>query len=261
MHRIGRVAAVVLFGLAASVAGATTAQAAAFPVNPGPIVDGRKIIGSGQNLPPIEGTTYDAGPYPAPQIEAYYTGKAIEQDRTDVTKAAWQWVKSWTTQHCGTTSDEVRKCKAAVVFDVDETLLNAYSYYLNADPQFTWSVDSWDAYVADCGYAGIAQTRDLYNKVKKLGLRIIIISGAARDTKGDMVPCLKANGISGWNRYILKGQDASSETAAEWKAQQRARVQKDGYEIVASIGDQVSDMSNGHLMRGFLLPNTMYYLA
>lgn len=261
MHRIGRVAAAVICILGTVVAGATTAQAAAFPVNPGPIVDGRKIIGTGQNLPPIEGTTYDAGPFPGPQIKAYYTGKAIDQDRADVTKAAWQWVKSWTTQNCGTTSSDVRKCKAAVVFDVDETLLDAYSYYASTDPKFTWNLDSWDAYVANCGYAGVPQTRDLYNKVKKLGLRIVIISGAARDTKSDMVPCLEANGISGWNRYILKGQDASTETAAVWKAQQRARVQDDGYKIIASIGDQVSDMSNGHLMRGFLLPNTMYYLA
>jgi len=30
--------------------------------------------------------------------------------------------------------------------------------------------------------------------------------------------------------------------------------------IAASVGDQVSDMSFGHLMHGFLLPNTMYYL-
>ena len=29
---------------------------------------------------------------------------------------------------------------------------------------------------------------------------------------------------------------------------------------IYSVGDQVSDMSFGHLRRGFLLPNTMYYL-
>jgi hypothetical protein len=29
---------------------------------------------------------------------------------------------------------------------------------------------------------------------------------------------------------------------------------------VASIGDQVSDMSKGHLKAGFLLPNLMYFI-
>ena len=260
MHRLARITVAAVFAAATSVAVAASAQAAAFPVNPGPIVDGRKIVGTAQNLPPNEGTTYDAGPYPAPQIEAYYQSKALQQDRSDVTAAAWRWVKDWTITHCGTTYSEVRKCRVAIVFDVDETLLDAYSYYVNADPQFSWSSGTWDAYVAGCGYAGISQTRDLFNKAKKLGLRTFLISGAARDTKSDMVPCLKEHGISGWNRYIMKA-DNSTATAAVWKAQQRARVQSDGYKIVASIGDQVSDMSNGHLMRGFLLPNTMYYLA
>ena len=38
-------------------------------------------------------------------------------------------------------------------------------------------------------------------------------------------------------------------------------LEKKGYAIIASIGDQVSDMSWGHLERGFLLPNVMAHLA
>jgi acid phosphatase len=37
-------------------------------------------------------------------------------------------------------------------------------------------------------------------------------------------------------------------------------LERRGFTIVASVGDQVSDMSYGHLRRGFLMPNTMYYI-
>jgi hypothetical protein len=37
-------------------------------------------------------------------------------------------------------------------------------------------------------------------------------------------------------------------------------MQREGHRIVASIGDQVSDMSMGHLKSGFLLPNLMYFI-
>lgn len=49
-------------------------------------------------------------------------------------------------------------------------------------------------------------------------------------------------------------------SAGEYNASARKALQRDGYTIVASVGDQVSDMSYGHLKRGFLMPNTMYYL-
>ena len=44
-------------GLALALIAPAAAQAAAFPVNPGPAVAGRTIIGSGQNLPPISNST------------------------------------------------------------------------------------------------------------------------------------------------------------------------------------------------------------
>jgi len=107
------------------IAGAPMAQGAAFPVDPGPRVDGRPITGSGQNHPPLADETYNVGAYMAPQVEANYTGKAIQQDRADVALAAWRWVRDWVRANCGSTPEAVRACRARVVFDVDETLLNS----------------------------------------------------------------------------------------------------------------------------------------
>lgn len=262
MRQITRwaVGAAVSAGLALTFVAPATAQAVAFPVNPGPVVAGRTIIGSGQNLPPIAASTYNVGSYMAPQVEAYYTGAAIQDDRADVALAAWRFVRDWTNERCGTTPATVRACRAMVVFDVDETLLNSYSYSIAQDPQFTFNPTTWTAYVDTCGYAPIPQTRDLFNRIKGLGVRIALVSSGSRDTKAAMVECLNSKGIEGWDRYIMRGDKASDLSAGEYKALAREGLKQDGFTIVASIGDQVSDMSYGHLKRGFLMPNTMYYL-
>jgi len=261
VHSITRSTLAITIALLALMGGATAAQAAAFPVNPGPIVKGRPIIGTGQNLPPIAGVTYNIGPYPAEQIEAYYTSEAFPADHAAVADAAWEWVSTWVAEKCGDTRAEVVACRVAVVFDVDETLLNAYSYYADADPQFSYDSATWTEYVDACGYAPIPQTRELFDKFKSLGVHVVLISAGKRDTKPAMVECLNANGVSGWDRYIMRGDRAPQLATGEYKAMARKSVQRQGYRILASIGDQVSDMSHGHLRHGFLLPNTIYYLG
>ena len=247
-------------GLALALVAPAAAQAAAFPVNPGPVVAGRTIIGSGQNLPPITESTYNVGPYMAPQVESYYTGKAIQEDRADVALAAWRFVRDWTRERCGSTPADVRACKAMVVFDVDETLLNSYSYSVAQDPQFTFNPTTWTAYVDACDYSGIPQTRELFDRLKGLGVTIALVSAGSSDTRAAMVSCLNAKGITGWDRYIMRGDKGADLSDGEYKALAREGLKRDGFTIVASIGDQVSDMSYGHLKRGFLLPNTMYYI-
>lgn len=261
MHSITRSTLAITIALLALVGGATAAQAAAFPVNPGPVVQGRPIIGTGQNLPPIEGATYNIGPYPAQQIEAYYTSPAVDRDRKEVADAAWDWVSAWVTDKCGATRAEVIACRVAVVFDVDETLLDAYSYYADAEPKFSFDDTTWKEYVESCGYASIPETRELLDKFKDLGLYVALISAGKRDTKEAMVACLNSHGVSGWDRYIMRGNRAPNLNTGVYKEMARKSVQRDGYRILASIGDQVSDMSFGHLRRGYLLPNTIYYLG
>ena len=260
MRRFISYATAAAFTAASLAIGASAAQAAAVPVDPGPVAEGRPIIGSGQNLPPLVGSTYNIGSYPAAEVEGYYTSKAIKRDRQDVATAAWRWIRDWTSANCGSTKAEIRACKATVVFDVDETLLNSYTYSIAQNPQFTYNNTTWNAYVAACGYQGIPQTRKLYNKVISLGLHVSLISAASRTNKTPMTACLHTHGIAAWDHYFMRGEQGASLTDGQWKAQQRKHLQEKGLVIVASIGDQVSDMSYGHLLHGFLLPNTMYFI-
>jgi len=46
--------------------------------------------------------------------------------------------------------------------------------------------------------------------------------------------------------------------AADYKAAERAKIEAQGYTIIANVGDQPSDLAGGHALRGFLLPNPFY---
>ena len=47
-------------------------------------------------------------------------------------------------------------------------------------------------------------------------------------------------------------------SAADFKAPQRAKIEADGFTIIANMGDQPSDLAGGHAERTFLLPNPFY---
>ncbi len=223
---------------------------------------GRPIVGTGQNLPPIVDQTYNMGPTAAPQIEAYYTGSAIDKDRRGVAKAAQRWINRWIGANCeGTSRKALRQCRAMVVFDIDETLLNAFSYYVTQTPAFTYDPKTWADYQTSCGYSAIQPTIDLYQALRKRGVRLALVSAGSEAQRAVMTKCLQSKGVSGWSAYRLRGPDAAKISIGDWKASQRKELERAGNRIIASIGDQVSDMSHGHLMRGFLLPNTMYQLS
>ena len=242
------------------VGAAPAAHGATFPVNPGPIAEGRPIVGTGQNLPPIAEQTYNVGGYLAPQVKAYYESRSVVRDRLGVTRATWRWVRNWTRDHCGVTPREVRACRATVVFDIDETLLNSYSYAIAQKPQFTFDPATWNQYVADCGYSVITQVRALYNRLMRHGVPISLVSAGPESNKAAVSRCLRARGITGWDSLIMLTKDEAGLSVGEFKADARKRLQQDDLRIVASVGDQVSDMAYGHLKRGLLLPNVMYYL-
>lgn len=47
-------------------------------------------------------------------------------------------------------------------------------------------------------------------------------------------------------------------TAGQFKFESRARLQEEGFEIVATIGDQESDFFGGHCGFATKLPNLLY---
>jgi acid phosphatase len=47
-------------------------------------------------------------------------------------------------------------------------------------------------------------------------------------------------------------------SAADFKAPQRAKIEAEGFTIIANMGDQPSDLAGAHAEKTFLLPNPFY---
>ncbi len=106
----------------------------------------------------------------------------------------------------------------------------------------------------------IAPTRDLFNTAKKLGATVFIITGGKDAQRPAIVACLRARGITGWQKMVTRSPAQESLTALVYKSNARAEIEKQGWRIGFAIGDQISDLTGGHTAQGFLLPNPMYFI-
>ena len=251
------ISAVAVLGMAAPAV-----QAAVTPVNPGPAAAGKPISWSNMNLPPLDAVhPYDAGEGFAPQIEAYYGSGQVRADQAAVAASALRWTRGWLKSACGGLGPSiVRTCKAMAIFDIDETLLDNYTYYSTTSPVFSFIPATWGPYQASCKATANAAVTALYSRLRALGVRVAVVTGRNATSRDVTTACLKANGATGWTALVMQEPADAKLTAAQYKAQARAALEKQGWRIGPSIGDQVSDMSNGHLAHGFLLPNPMYYI-
>ena len=235
---------------------ASPASAQVVPVDPGTSAADKPIWGTSQNLPPLAAKApYFVGPGFAAEVKRYYdSGHALSQQR-EIATAAYDWIDTWVDENCG---GDPQSCMATVVFDVDETLLSNYGFYKGTN--FTFNQDGWNAFNQACKSPAIAPVRRLYNRLRDSGFRVVIMTGRAEATRPWTQKCLEQHGITDWDKLILRGPSEVDLSADDYKSGERAALERAGYRIVASIGDQVSDMSSGSLMAGFLLPNAMYFI-
>jgi predicted secreted acid phosphatase len=224
------------------------------PVDPGPIAKGRPIVGTTQNLPSLDSSVpYDAGPGFAPQLRKIYQNGTIRSLQQEVAQDARNTVTQWIRKHPDAK-------KPAVVFDVDDTMLNNFEEYNSNDPAFSYNPESDKQFTLECKATANVPVRRLYRKFQAAGLRIAVITGRPADQRSATIDCLQKRGFPRWNKLITRTEANSSLTSARFKAKAREALQDDGWTIVASVGDQISDMSYGRMKYGFLMPNPMYYL-
>jgi predicted secreted acid phosphatase len=146
--------------------------------------------------------------------------------------------------------------KTAIVFDVDETALSNYTA-IDAD-DFTFGQRSQAEAVDEIGTA-IQPTLDLFKLAQKKGIATFFITGRRENVRAHTDSNLKREGFTSYTRLVLK-PDAFTGSTVDYKAGARKAIEDEGYRIVASVGDQYSDLAGGHEDLAFKLPNPFYFL-
>jgi HAD superfamily, subfamily IIIB (Acid phosphatase) len=147
------------------------------------------------------------------------------------------------------------KLRPAIVLDIDETSLSNYAGLLASG--FT-TVGNVINPVTASGKA-IAPTLALYQRARSKGVAVFFVTGRPPQLAGITALNLVNEGYDkGWDGIHTKPVDAGTQA---FKAATRAAIEQRGYDIVANVGDQESDLDGGHADRAFKLPNPFYFIA
>jgi predicted secreted acid phosphatase len=146
--------------------------------------------------------------------------------------------------------------KLAIVFDIDETTLSNYTA-IEAD-NFTFGTNSQNEAQNKIGTA-IPPSLALFNLAKEKHIAIFLITGRRENVRTPTAENLAEQGYTGYQQLILRPVGGTG-TTVDYKAGERAKIEDQGYRIVANVGDQYSDLAGGHSGVAFKLPNPFYFL-
>jgi predicted secreted acid phosphatase len=156
----------------------------------------------------------------------------------------------------------------AIVLDVDDTTLNTYSYEIYSN--FVFNPTSNAAFVNSGIFPAVFGMPALAAQAKAEGYTIFFLTGRPESqrtaTAGNLVNVGYPSVPAG--QLFLKDQTnqpwlascSPSCTTIQYKSLTRQHIESLGYDIVANLGDQFSDLSGGFADQTYKLPNPMYFL-
>jgi predicted secreted acid phosphatase len=142
-----------------------------------------------------------------------------------------------------------------VVFDLDETLLSGMPYMTEFD--FGWSEATWQTWVDAARAAPIIPIREVYRHARRLGMDVIFLTARPEHQRDSTIKNLVSIDCADYAELICQ-PDAVKARAALFKAGERKRLTESGRVIIATIGDQESDLEGGFAEQRFKLPNPFY---
>ena len=147
--------------------------------------------------------------------------------------------------------------KLAIVFDIDETLLSNVSHIMANDYGYVPKV--WDHWVDEGTAPAILPVKAVYDTAVQARIDIFLITGRKDSDSSGTEKNLQQVGYVSWTKIFYKPVVADKPlTMEEFKTGVRRKLTLEGYEIIANLGDQASDLANGYAERAFKLPNPFY---
>lgn len=181
------------------------------------------------------------------EIKAYVDSGRYDAEITTVAAEAKRWIETRPARDGE---------KAAVVFDLDETLLCNLPHMRVTD--FGYLPKMWDDWVNEGHAPVIAPVREVYQAARARGFAVIFITGRNTGNQPGTEKNLRELGLGGYTRIFYKPTGSTSTTEAFKTATRQALVEQESYTIIANIGDQASDLAGGYSERVFKLPNPFY---
>ena len=148
--------------------------------------------------------------------------------------------------------------RPAVVFDIDETLLSNWQYEIDND--FARSLPLFGAWARRAACTPIDPVKRFFVAMRAAGVACFIITGRPDDLRAVTEENLRRVGLDGWQGIAFRPAGYDAPSIVPFKSGERAKIEQQGYTIVANIGDQESDLEGGHALHVCKVPNPMYLI-
>ncbi|GHC61181.1 HAD family acid phosphatase [Roseibacillus persicicus] len=150
------------------------------------------------------------------------------------------------------------QAKLAVIFDIDETVLSNLPHMKETD--WGYQPPVWSKWVARAEAPAIEPVKKVYQTAVDLDLAVIFLTGRTEDERAATAKNLTSQGMGKYEKLVLRPNksDAPYEKAVAFKSRVRKNLTSEGYTIIASFGDQTSDLEGGYSERNFKIPNPFY---
>jgi putative acid phosphatase of HAD superfamily subfamily IIIB len=159
--------------------------------------------------------------------------------------------------------------KPALVLDIDETSLSNWPNIKANDFGFISDGACDRLPNGPCGFKtwilqGIAPpimpALDLFNAAKAKGVAVFFITGRRDSERQATMSNLDRAGYEGWAKLVTRPDDDPHPTVEAFKTEQRRKLAEAGYTIIATVGDQESDLEGGFAECRFKVPNPFYFI-
>src|SRR6516162_9197757 len=159
--------------------------------------------------------------------------------------------------------------KPALVLDIDETSLSNWSN-LKAN-NFGLILDGacdrlpngpcgFEAWILQGVAPPIKPALDLFNAAKAKGVAVVFITGRRDRERQTTLWNLDRAGYEGWAKLVTRPDDDPHATVEAYKTEERRKLAEAGYTIIATVGDQQSDLDGDFAECKFKVPNPFYFI-
>ena len=148
--------------------------------------------------------------------------------------------------------------KLALVLDIDETSISNYNNMLQHD--FSGNFSVIEKSFLNTKAVPIRPILALYNDALKHHVAVFFITGRPEKYKESTIASLSFAGYHDWTNLYLKPDNYHEKSIVQFKSQMRTSLEKQGYTVIASIGDQWSDLQGGAAEHVYKLPNPYYFI-
>ena len=201
------------------------------------------------SMPPREPLNLDTA---KAAVVRYYESGDYERSVAAVAAEARAWIEQRAARR---RSDE----RMAVVFDIDDTLLSNYPHIRSIG--FGYIPGDWEAWIARGEAPAIKPMRELLLKARGLGLDVFLITDREDARERAVTEAnLRREGMGDYTRLIMRPAAGPKLSVRERKTAARRALYREGYTIVANLGDQESDLDCTYAERTFKLPDPLYLI-